>query len=367
MRNLELLHSRTVELPITDVQHIAISTESVGTTFIATGEQLMSFDWTTPLAVDTNVIAALEHPIVGIELLTLNNELCVATEAGEVIVYNLQQQGQQLPVAGESVTFCEGGLKAMSWSHDQEVVAFVTQANALVIMNSVYDVIAEESLLGDDFGDEAFVNVGWGKKETQFHGSEGKHAAQKKPDANAENSNTKSSDFDADRVKIVWRGDDELFVVSFFSPANGRMFKVYDKEGKLKYTSERLTGLSAPIDWRPSGNWVAIPHQLPQKYTIGLFEKNGLRHREIVLPFKVDDERVGKLVWSSDSDVLAIYTERSDGGSSIYLFTICNYHWYQKQTLNFPGKCVAIEWDTNFSAGKTLHVIEESARYSVWR
>jgi hypothetical protein len=23
----------------------------------------------------------------------------------------------------------------------------------------------------------AFVNVGWGKKETQFHGSEGKHAA----------------------------------------------------------------------------------------------------------------------------------------------------------------------------------------------
>lgn len=25
-----------------------------------------------------------------------------------------------------------------------------------------------------------FVTVGWGKKETQFHGSEGKHAATKK-------------------------------------------------------------------------------------------------------------------------------------------------------------------------------------------
>ena len=27
-----------------------------------------------------------------------------------------------------------------------------------------------------------FVQVGWGKKETQFHGSEGKQAAQIKPD-----------------------------------------------------------------------------------------------------------------------------------------------------------------------------------------
>jgi len=27
-----------------------------------------------------------------------------------------------------------------------------------------------------------FVQVGWGKKETQFHGSVGKHAAQVKPE-----------------------------------------------------------------------------------------------------------------------------------------------------------------------------------------
>lgn len=360
MRNLELLYSRTVELPIKNVQHINISAETVGTTFIATDAQLLNFDWTTTtsaVAAKPNTIADLEHPIVGIELLTLNNELCVATEAGEVIVYNLHQQE---PSAGESVTFCEGGLKVMSWSHDQEVVAFVTQANALVIMNSVYDVIAEENLLTDDFGEAAFINVGWGKKETQFHGSEGKQAAQKKVD---HIENTNDSD---ERVTIVWRGDDELFAVSFFSPTNGRMFKVFDKEGKLKYSSERLAGLSGAIDWRPSGNWIAIPHRLPQKYTIALFEKNGLRHREIVLPFKMEDERVEKLAWSSDSDVLAIYTERGDA-SSIYLFTICNYHWYQKQTLNFTGKCVTIEWDGNFSEGKTLHVIEENARYSVWR
>lgn len=364
MRNLELLYSRTVELPVSNIQHINISTEAVGTTFIATNDQLLNFNWTSD-AVETNPIAALDHPIVGFELLTLNNELCVATESGEVIVYNLQQ-----PVdasAGESVTFCEGGLKAMSWSHDQEVVAFVTQANALVVMNSVYDAIAEQNLLAEDFGEEAFINVGWGKKETQFHGTEGKQAAHKKTEA-AEIDST--AEFDQQRVSIVWRGDDELFAVSFHGPS-GRMFKVFDKEGKLKYTSERVAGLSGAIEWRPSGNWIAIPHRLPSKYTIGLFEKNGLRHREIVLPFKMEDERVVKLAWSGDSDVLAIYTERTAGGgdvgSSIYLFTICNYHWYQKQTLDFRGKCLAIEWDGNFSEGKTLHVIEESGRYSVWR
>lgn len=376
MRNLELLYSRTVELPIDNVQHINISTETVGTTFIATTDRLLSINWPAPeasttTAIESSRIAVLEHPIVGFELLTLNNELCVATEAGEVIVYNLQQQQQQsTDGTGESVTFCEGGLKAMSWSHDQEVVAFVTQANALVVMNSVYDAIAEQNLLADDFGEEAFINVGWGKKETQFHGSEGKQAAHKKTD-DAETTNT-NAESDQRRVSIVWRGDDELFAVSFYGPA-GRMFKVFDKEGKMKYTSERLAGLSSVIDWRPSGNWIAIPHRLPNKYTIGLFEKNGLRHREILLPFKSEDERVEKLTWSSDSDVLAIYTERTaaDGvsstGSSIYLYTICNYHWYQKQTLHFKGKCVAIEWDGNFSEGKTLHVIEENSRYSVWR
>lgn len=352
MRNLELLYSRTANLDVTNVNHINLSTDGTGTTFIASSDQLLSFDWEQR---QTNAIAPLDNEIVGFEYLSLNNELCVATEAGEVLVYNLHQS------TDESVTFCEGGLKAMCWSHDQEVVAFVTQANSLVVMNSGYDPIAEVSLLDESFGEEAFINVGWGKKETQFHGTEGKQAAHKKADE------IPIEDLSAldQRTSIVWRGDDEYFAVSFVG-RDGRMFKVFDKEGKLKYTSEKLVGLDAPIDWRSTGNWITIPHVLPNKYTIALFEKNGLRHREIVLPFKKDDERVEKLLWSSDSEILAIYTEHATG-STIYLYTICNYHWYQKQTLNFSGKCQAIQWDINYSEGKSLHVIEQSLRYSVYR
>lgn len=352
MRNLELLYSRTAQLDLTDVNYMNLSTESAGTTFIASSDQLSTFDWEER---QTNAIAPIANKIVGFENLSLNNELCVATEAGEVVVYNLHQS------TDESVTFCEGGLKAMSWSHDQEVVAFVTQTNLLVVMNSAYDPIAEMNLLDDSFGDEAFINVGWGKKETQFHGTEGKQAAHKKPDEIQVDDVTALDQ----RISIVWRGDDEYFAISFVGPA-GRMFKVFDKEGKLKYTSEKLTGLEAPIDWRPTGNWIAIPHVLPNKYTIALFEKNGLRHREIVLPFKKEQEKVERLHWSSDSDILAIYTEHATG-STIYLYTICNYHWYQKQTLNFSGKCRSIQWDNNYSEGKSLHVIEANLRYSVYR
>lgn len=352
MRNLELLYSQTADLDVTKVNFMNLSTENIGTTYIASDEQLLSFDW---IQRQTNEIAPLANAIVGLEFLALNNELCIATVDGEVIVYNLHQ------TSDESVTFCDGGLKAMSWSHDQEVVVFVTKANSLVVMNSAYDPIAEINLLDENFGDEAFINVGWGKKETQFHGTEGKQAAHKKPDEiPIENVDTLDQ-----RVSIVWRGDDEYFVVSFIG-GNGRMFKVFDKEGKLKFTSEKLTGLEAPIDWRPTGNWIAIPHRLPNKYTIALFEKNGLRHREIVLPFQKCDENVEKLLWSSDSEVLAIYSEH-DNGSTIYLYTICNYHWYQKQTLQFDGKCQMIQWDNNYTEGKSLHVIEQNSRYSMYR
>lgn len=351
MHNLELLYSRSANLDAKPVHHLNLNTDTAATAFLATTDQLLSFDWAQK---QTNPIKPLDTPIVGVEYLSLNNELCVATEGGEVLVYNLHQS------TDESVTFCDGGLKVMAWSHDQEVVAFVTQTNLLVVMNSAYDPIGEINLLDEAFGDEAFVNVGWGKKETQFHGTEGKAARQKPAEMPVHDLNALDQ-----RVSIVWRGDDEYFAVSFVGAA-GRMFKVFDKEGKLKYTSERLAGLDAPIDWRPTGNWIVIPHILPNKYTIALFEKNGLRHREIVLPFRKEDERVEMLRWSSDSEVLAIYTEHTNG-STIYLYTVCNYHWYQKQTLQFNGKCQAIQWDTNYLEGKSLHVIEHDSRYSVYR
>lgn len=351
MKNLKLLYNRNRQTDLKDIKYVAVDTDRSNISYIFTSDGQYSLDWDSKELVR---IASVGD-VIGCEHLALNNELCLATSAGEVIVVNLQTNGE------ESVTFCDGGIQTMAWSPDQEVVAFVTNAKSLVVLNSAYDPLAEHNLDDEAFGEEEFINVGWGKKETQFHGTEGKVAAKKKAEeANAVDLSTLNAD-----ISIVWRGDGEYFAVSFVGRL-GRMFKVYDKEGKLKYTSEKCAGLEAPIFWRPSGNWIAIPQILPNKYTIALFEKNGLRHREIVLPFKAEEEQVKRLLWSSDSDVLAIETVRN-GVSNVYLYTVCNYHWYLKQSLTFDGILQTLLWHSGYSEGKSLHLVHGDGTYSIYR
>lgn len=230
-------------------------------------------------------------------------------------------------------------------------------------MNSFYDVIAESSLDDSAFGDQEFMTVGWGKKETQFHGSEGKQAAVIKQEIPViENFEEMDSS-----VLISWRGDGELFAVSFLG-SYGRMFKVFNKEGELQFTSEKCSGLETAFTWKPSGLWIAVPQVFPNKYVIALFEKNGLRHRELVLPFKSDEETVKILSWSSDSDILAIETLRKGTNTScLYLYTICNYHWYLKQFIDFQSNIRTIQWDPKHSQSKTLHILLEDGTYSIYR
>ena len=47
-------------------------------------------------------------------------------------------------------------------------------------MTRDFDPISEVPMHPSQFGEAEFITVGWGKKETQFHGSEGKQAAVRK-------------------------------------------------------------------------------------------------------------------------------------------------------------------------------------------
>ena len=47
-------------------------------------------------------------------------------------------------------------------------------------MTRDFEPLSEVELDQEAFGDGQFVNIGWGAKETQFHGSEGKAAREKK-------------------------------------------------------------------------------------------------------------------------------------------------------------------------------------------
>lgn len=77
-------------------------------------------------------------------------------------------------------SYCDVGLIKMGWSPEQEVVVFITKTNNVVVMTCTYDPISEHTLQEQCEQEQQFVNVGWGRKETQFHGSESKSAAKQK-------------------------------------------------------------------------------------------------------------------------------------------------------------------------------------------
>uniref|UniRef100_A0A182N6H1 Elongator complex protein 1 n=1 Tax=Anopheles dirus TaxID=7168 RepID=A0A182N6H1_9DIPT len=299
-----------------------------------------------------------DEDIIAIEHLALSDELCCASSGGYVWSYKLSSG------LIEEVIHCQRGIKAMQWSPDQELVVFVDgELNVVTMIGCEYEPINEVQLKDDTFGDRQFMSVGWGKKETQFHGSEGKAAATaKKP---AESTRPQEEELDSS-VTVCWRADGEYFAVGYLAPFGQRAFKVFNKEGALQATSEKCDGLKGPLAWRPSGQWVAIPQELNGgKRCIALFEKNGLRHREIPLP--ESSHTVESLHWSPDSDVLAISwtdPENSNTAGCVDLYVIGNYHWYLKQRLTFGTSVAGLQWDPRHTAGKTLHVLTtDETRY----
>uniref|UniRef100_A0AAQ5ZD13 Elongator complex protein 1 n=1 Tax=Amphiprion ocellaris TaxID=80972 RepID=A0AAQ5ZD13_AMPOC len=190
-----------------------------------------------------------------------------------------------------------------------------------------------------------FITVGWGKKETQFHGSEGKQAAQKKIQEVQP-----AVAWDDRRPRVTWRGDGQLFAVSAICPQTGAMkIRVWNREGVLQATSEPINGLEQALCWKPSGSLIASTQHHPNKHSVVFMEKNGLLHGDFTLPFSKDQAKVKELLWNSDSTVLAVWLEDMAAGEDGQLWTVGNYHWYLKQSLDFgrdPQKApVCVCWD----------------------
>lgn len=208
-------------------------------------------------------------------------------------------------VSFTDVAFLSEGLQCISISPDDDILVFLTRDFQIVTMSSQLNIINEvnflqnlifnprikfkknfqNSCISNEFGDKAFVNLGWGKKETQFHGSEGKNAAKALPVV-AHKTHT-----DSGLPLISWRGDGLLFVVSFLHE-NARKLKIFDRQGVLQYTGEPIDGLESTLSWRPSGNLIASSRKFANKYNIALIEKNGLLHREFSLPVDINNAQV---------------------------------------------------------------------------
>uniref|UniRef100_A0A6Q2XQB8 Elongator complex protein 1 n=1 Tax=Esox lucius TaxID=8010 RepID=A0A6Q2XQB8_ESOLU len=347
MRNLRLLKNlRCSELqgPGTP-QCISVRTDT-GTVLIASEFSVTELDPRVVNEVSLTADGYLPEDgsgtVVGIQDLPDQESVCVATATGDVILYNLNTN--QLECVGSVDT----GLTAMSWSPDQELVSLTTGQDTIIMMTKDFEPITEVGIHQDDFGEGKFITVGWGKKETQFHGSEGKHAAQRKT--------ISALPWDDRRPRVTWRGDGQLFAVSAICLQTGaRKVRVWNRECFLQSTSETTNGLEQSLCWKPSGSLLAATQRLPNKHSVVFMEKNGLLHGDFTLPFDKEQVKVKELLWNSDSTVLAVWLEDmmpGDGGGAntyIQLWTVGNYHWYLKQSLCFGGDPqqapACVSWD----------------------
>ncbi|XP_041879524.1 elongator complex protein 1 isoform X2 [Corvus kubaryi] len=282
--------------------------------------------------------------IVGVEDLPEQESVCVATAAGDILLCNLSTKQV------ECVGSVDSGLSVMSWSPDQELVLLATGQQTLIMMTRDFEPITEKQIHQDEFGEGKFIALGWGKKETQFHGSEGKQAAHRK-----QTEVLPTPAWDDGRPRVTWRGDGQFVAVSAVCPETGaRKVRVWSRELVLQSTSEPISGLEQALSWKPSGNLIASTQEKPNRHDVVFLEKNGLLHGEFTLPFQKGQVKVNEMLWNADSTILAIWledlkVENSNTNTYVQLWTTGNYHWYLKQSLHFgsleENQLVSLLWD----------------------
>uniref|UniRef100_G3U3U6 Elongator complex protein 1 n=1 Tax=Loxodonta africana TaxID=9785 RepID=G3U3U6_LOXAF len=354
MRNLKLL--RTLEfkdIPAPGKPQCFSLRAEEGTVLIGSEHGLVEVDPVTrevkneiPLVAEGFLPEDGSGCIVGIQDLLGQESVCVATASGDVVLCSLSTH--QLECVGSVAS----GILVMSWSPDQELVLLATGQQTLILMTKDFEPILEQQIHQDDFGESKFITVGWGKKETQFHGSEGRQAAfQMQMQESA-------LSWDDHKPQITWRGDGQFFAVSVVCSQRqlrARKVRVWNRELALQSTSEPVAGLGPALAWKPSGSLIASTQDKPNQQDVVFFEKNGLLHGHFTLPFLKDEVKVNGLLWNADSSVLAVWLEdlQTEENSTlktyVQLWTVGNYHWYLKQNLHFnscgKSKPVSLMWD----------------------
>ncbi|XP_076443667.1 elongator complex protein 1-like isoform X2 [Babylonia areolata] len=373
MRNLKLIEAcHTLPLPELSESHDISVDPDTGHVILVTASMILVLDphsqqivRSRSLLSDAAIPTEGEGHVIGVQYLPDQGGACFATSNGNLTMWTLNVD------EFECMGSVDSGLTAMQWSPDQELVVLTTGAETVLLMTREFDPITEIPLHTSEFGEGEFVTVGWGKKETQFHGSEGKQAARKqKEDVQG------TISWDDRKPRIRWRGDGQYFAVSSIHPDSGaRYIRVWSREGALQSTSEPINRLGQALFWKPTGALIASTQQKPNKHDVVFFEKNGLQHGEFTLATGKEEFKVVEVLWNVESSALCVWGQYLPGDqqpktptapppSFVQLWTCSNYHWSMKQNLTFDsrhGNVSALIWDPE--QAYRLHVVTSKGHY----
>lgn len=270
--------------------------------------------------------------------------ICLVFAGGDIVVV------REFPEVGEEkieiVGSVDAGISAAAWSPEEGLLAIATRARTFLFMTRDFESVADVAFSADDLKASKHVDVGWGKKETQFKGKRAR--ALRDPTMPETVDEGTVHELDKKNTTISWRGDGAYVAVNGLEPGSRRVIRVYSREGALDSASEPVDGLIGALSWRPAGNLMASIQRLENRIDVVFFERNGLRHGQFTLRITEaemsDFDTDISLKWNVDSSVLAVcFKDR------IQLWTMGNYHYYLKQDihgldLGFQEQPLSINW-----------------------
>ncbi|CAI6367549.1 unnamed protein product [Macrosiphum euphorbiae] len=229
---------------------------------------------------------------------------------------------------------CEDLISNILCSPDFERIILLTSQGKITLVTECFEPLNDFNIIEVELSEKLLVNVGWGKKETQFHGSEGKSKRVVKEVIGDEN-------ISDDSINICWRSDSLLFAIGFLDKvSNLRSIKIFNRDGILQYISEPLPGVEAVLSWKTTKELISFSQHANEKYFISFMEKNGLKHGDFEIPSTIN---VKQLLWNHDSSILCI--QCADSNSNYLLFLSCtNYAWQIKKWMTIENKIITAKW-----------------------
>lgn len=284
-------------------------------------------------------------------------------------------------------------ISSVRLSPSQDLIALADEDNNIYLLSIDGHVQQASNALAEQESLHKPIGVGWGSKETQFFGLDGRLSKEeeKKDELVLSQLQEKAiSDIEQGEnykkfrqpheraTTIDWRGDGQyLATLTYLDDLDKHSLKVWNRNLSLQYMSENLMFVERGlICWVPNGQYVCCVQRRNKVINeIAMFEKNGLIHQRITLPKESDNlhlpmsvSYVKDLSWSLDSKILAInMKEFPSGEENLLLYTMQNSHYYLKfcSMLDFPsisGLNAALRWDSTYS--NRFHIVASQGSYS---
>lgn len=316
--------------------------------------------------------------VILVEFIVEKRSILIALSNGHLVLLNVLG-------SGDSFYKHSTDLSSVKVSPDQDLIALADKENNLYILNIEGEVCYTSNALKENESLHKPVGVGWGSKETQFFGLDGRPSKEQQMKSSIilddeELAKLEKIESSSDYKKFLekqekstvvdWRGDGQyLATLTYLSDTNKHYLKVWNRNLELQYMSEQLVDIEPGLlAWIPDGRYICCAQRRDKMINeIVMFEKNGMVHQRVSLPRILKFVHIRVMAWSLDSKVFALIVDSIQDETVsripyLLLFTTQNFQYYLKFSQSLTINCeFMVAWDTiNLSR---LHLISSNGYY----